>query len=307
MSALTAIDLFAGAGGFTTGARAAGVDVVWAANHWQDAVDIHAANHGDTEHSCQDVQQADWTQVPEMDIILASPACQGHSRARGKDRAHHDAARSTAWAVVSACEYHQPKAFVVENVPEYLDWNLYPAWAQAMEALGYTMAHHVLNAADFGVAQNRQRVFIVGTLDESAHHFHLDRKAHIGARTILDLDSGKWGKIETDKRAASTLARIARGREQYGDEFLIAYYGAEKGGRSFDRPLGTVTTRARHAIVRGDEMRMLTIAESRRAMGFPDDYVLPPTKTRALHMLGNAVCPPVAQAVVSEVAANLGA
>ena len=62
-----AIDLFAGAGGFSTGAHMAGVEVVWAANHWPAAVDVHAANHPETEHSCQDLHQADWTKVPAHD------------------------------------------------------------------------------------------------------------------------------------------------------------------------------------------------------------------------------------------------
>lgn len=54
----TAIDLFAGLGGWSTGARAAGVQVLWAANHWPEAVKWHAANHKDTDHICQDLHQA---------------------------------------------------------------------------------------------------------------------------------------------------------------------------------------------------------------------------------------------------------
>jgi len=80
---MDAIDLFAGLGGFSEGAEQAGVRVVWAANHWPAAVQVHANNHPETEHVCQDLQQADWTQVPKHDLLLASPACQGHSRARG--------------------------------------------------------------------------------------------------------------------------------------------------------------------------------------------------------------------------------
>ena len=104
---MDAIDLFAGAGGFTTGATAAGVRVVYAANHWRAAVDAHAANHPDVTHACQDLHQADWHKLPRHDLLLASPSCQGHSRARGKDKPRHDAARSTAWAVVSCAEVHR--------------------------------------------------------------------------------------------------------------------------------------------------------------------------------------------------------
>ena len=63
----TAIDLFAGLGGWSTGARDAGAQVLWAANHWPDAVEWHTANHPDTQHICQDLHQADWSQVPKHD------------------------------------------------------------------------------------------------------------------------------------------------------------------------------------------------------------------------------------------------
>lgn len=53
-----AIDFFAGLGGWSTGARAAGVDVLWAANHWPIGVEWHSANHPDTLHVCQDLHQA---------------------------------------------------------------------------------------------------------------------------------------------------------------------------------------------------------------------------------------------------------
>ena len=72
---MDAIDLFAGAGGFTTGATAAGVRVVYAANHWRAAVDAHAANHPDVTHACQDPHQADWHKLPRHDLLLASPSC----------------------------------------------------------------------------------------------------------------------------------------------------------------------------------------------------------------------------------------
>src|SRR5699024_2118387 len=82
---MKAIDLFAGAGGFSTGARMAGVDVVFAANHRPQAVEVHSSNHPATMHACQDLHQLDWSTVPPHDLLMASPACQGHSRARGKE------------------------------------------------------------------------------------------------------------------------------------------------------------------------------------------------------------------------------
>lgn len=298
---MRAIDLFAGAGGFSTGATMAGAQVVWAANHWPLAVEYHATNHPDAAHLCQDLHQADWANVPSHDLMLASPCCQGHSKARGKANGNpqHDASRSTAWAVVSAAEYHRPKAFVVENVPEFLDWALYPAWQGAMTALGYTLSPHIVDAADHGVPQNRVRMFIVGTRSTAPLVLTLPRRDHVPATSFIDFEAGNWSQINRPGRANATLERIANGRHCHGDRFLTAYYGNEKGGRSLRRPIGTITTRDRWAIVDGDRMRMLQVQECRAAMGFPAGYQLPKQHRSAVHLLGNAVCPPVARDYIS--------
>ena len=172
---MNAVDFFAGAGGFSTGAVQAGCKVLWAANHWQASVDIHKANHPGTTHACQDLEQADWREIPAHDLQLASPACQGHSPARGKEKAHHDALRSTAWAVVSAAEFHRPMVCVTENVKFFERWNLYPAWKMAMESLGYSVSPHIVDAANHGVPQHRERMFIVMTRSKSL--IVLDRKS----------------------------------------------------------------------------------------------------------------------------------
>lgn len=296
---MKAIDLFAGAGGFSTGATMAGCNVVWAANHWQAAVNIHAANHPDTEHACQDLHQADWTQVPAHDLLMASPACQGHSRARGKERPHHDAQRSTAWAVVSAAEFHRPAFVLVENVPEFEKWALYPAWCTAMGALGYALSPMVLDAADHGVAQHRRRLFVVGTRSKHPVALDLQRREHVGSAQIVDFSAGRWSAVDKPGRSLATLARIREARRHHGSRFLTAYYGNESGGRSLARPVGTITTRDRWAVIDGDRMRMLSVDECRKAMGFPQSYQLPERSKDAMHMLGNAVVPPVARDIIN--------
>lgn len=292
---MRAIDLFAGLGGFSEGAEQAGCRVVWAGNHWRAAVDVHAANHPDTVHACQDLHQADWTQVPAHDLLLASPACQGHSRARGKDRPHHDATRSTAWAVVSALECHRTPFALVENVPEFTRWSLFPAWCQALQALGYSIAPHLVDAADHGVPQNRERVLIVLARSKHPLQLRMPARPHVPATNIIDFAAGRWSPIERPGRSPATLARITNGRRQHGDRFLTAYYGNEKGGRSLQRPIGTITTRDRWAVIDGDRMRMLSVDEARLAMGFRASYRLPERARDAMHMLGNAVPPPVAR------------
>lgn len=296
---MKAIDLFAGAGGFSTGAVQAGCEVLWAANHWPAAVEIHKANHPEAQHICQDLHQADWTRVPAHDLLLGSPSCTGHSRSRGKDQPHHDAARSTAWAVVSAAECHRPPAVLVENVPEFRQWVLFPAWSAAMAALGYTASPHVVDAADYGTPQNRVRLFIVFTKSKAPLVLPLEKQPHLPARDVLDFEAGRWSLIDRPGRSAKTLARVKAGRAVFGDRFLVAYYGNTQGGRSLDRPIGTLTTHDRYALIDGNRMRMVNKREATAFMGFPDDYILPPDHKSALHMLGNAVCPPMARTLIT--------
>ena len=300
---MRAIDLFAGLGGFTEGARLAGVRVVWAANHWRAAVDAHAANHPEVVHACQDLHQAAWADVPAHDVLLASPSCTGHTRARGRDLPHHDAARSTAWAVVSCAEVHRPDVVVVENVVELRDWVLYPAWKMALGALGYSVAEHVVDAADHGVAQNRVRLFVVAARSLAPLRLRLPKRDPVGFASCLDADDlHDWRPVDSPGRARNTLRRVAAGREDHGSRFLVPYYGSARGGRSLSRPLGTVTTRDRYALVDGDRMRMLSVREYKRAMGFREDYRVPERPRRlGVHLLGNAVCPPVVEAILGEV------
>lgn len=290
---MKAIDLFAGVGGNTEGARMAGIEVVWAANHWQEAVDTHELNHPGTEHKCQDLHQANWSMVPAHDLLMASPACTGHTPARGKDRPHHDAARSTAWAVISALEYHRPYAAMIENVPHFAQWALFPAWCSAAHALNYAVSIHTMDAADHEVPQNRVRLIIV--LTRSAHPLELkfEPKPPVPATSFIQFHAGRWSAVTKPGRAVATLDRVANGRRRFGDRFVMPYYtkGSGTTGRSLDRPIGTITTRDRWAIVDGDRMRMLLPEESKAAMSFGPDYKLPSDPKLATHMLGNATCP----------------
>ncbi len=149
---MTAIDLFAGLGGFTQGALQAGVRVVFAANHSPTAVEYHRRNHPEVTHACQDLQQFPFEQLPKHDILLGSPCCQGHSRGRWRDRSY-DASRSTAWAIVSALEVARPGLAIVENVPEIRRWELFDVWLSAIRRLGYSVAAHNYDAAVMRMVQ----------------------------------------------------------------------------------------------------------------------------------------------------------
>lgn len=296
---MTAVDLFAGLGGFTQGAESAGCSVVWAANHWPIAVEYHRRNHPGTAHACQDLRQFDFRLVPDHDLALCSPCCQGHSRAARK-RPSHDASRATAWAVVSLLEAKRPRFALVENVEEFQRWALFPAWSLAAESLGYSIAPHLLDAADAGVPQHRRRLFLVLSRSRAPLRLSLQATEHRPVSEVIRWDAYPWSLVAHPGRSRKTLDRVAAGRREHGDCFVMPYYGSGSGqrGRSIHRPLGTVTTRARWAVVRGDQMRMLQPEELREAMSFPDTYSLPANKALATHLLGNAVCPLQAKALV---------
>ena len=296
------VDLFAGLGGQSTGAVMAGHNVLWAANHWPVAVDFHSQNHPGTVHSCQDLQQADFSLVPKHDVLLASPCCQGHAKARGKNQKSHDSSRATAWAVIAAAEACLSPYLLVENVPEFLNWSLYPAWEDALNRLGYSVSPHILDAADHGVAQHRVRMFLVCSRTENPIKLEIEKSDHISARGVIDLSAGNWSKVNKKGRSKKTLARIAKGRTDLNtDTFLIPYYGSGSGltGRSLDRPIGTITTKARWAVINGDKMRMLTVDESRQFMSFPAETILPTQTALATHLLGNAVAPELEKRILT--------
>jgi DNA (cytosine-5)-methyltransferase 1 len=292
---------FAGAGGFSEAAEMSGINVAWAGNHWKEAVAVHEVNHPNTAHICQDLHQANWMQVPEHDIMLASPSCTGHTMARGKERSGHDNARSTAWAPVSCAEYHRPKAFVIENVAEMASkWVLFPAWKFAMEQLGYSLSMHMLDAADYGVPQHRTRLIIVGVQGKHPLPLRLEKREHIPAASFVNFDAGIWTPVHHPRRAPATLARAEAGRRQFGERFIMPFYGSGSGktGRCLSRPIGTITTRDRWAVVDGDRMRMLMVEEAQAAMSFRRDYRLPCNKKLAMHMLGNAIPPKLGSTVL---------
>jgi DNA (cytosine-5)-methyltransferase 1 len=303
MKQLRVVDLFAGAGGMSTGAKMAGAKVVWAANHWPEAVAIHSANHPEAHHICQDLHQADWRKVPRHDLILASPECRGHTNARGAERKAHDTSRSTAYAILGCVDHHRPPFLLVENVPEFTRWDGYRGWKLSLEDFGYSLTENVLNAADYGVPQSRERLFILGRHRGTGLLLSHPGRKHVAAHTILDRQSDKWTWVDRPGRSEKTLLQVEEGRKRHGKDFLIAYYGSERFGRSLDLPLGTITTRDRFALIRGNQMRMLTVSELKRAMAFPKDYILPPQHKLAVHMLGNAVCPPVIRETVQTIMA----
>jgi DNA (cytosine-5)-methyltransferase 1 len=293
-------DLFAGAGGASTGCEQAGCEVVYAANHWQVSVNTHQANHRNAVHVCQDLHLADWTRVPRYDWLWASPSCQGHAKARGKERPHHDKERATAWAVTDCLEATRPLGFTIENVPEMRKWELFDLWRATLERLGYRVTETVLCASSFGAPQERERLIIVGHKRKEIH-LRSPGIAAPPASSFINFADGRWNPVRKPGRAKNTITKVEATRKLLGDRFLLPFYGNTWTGRALNRPLGTVTCKDRYALVDGDRLRMLTVDEYRAAMTFPADYVLTGTREEKVRQLGNAVPPLMARGIMKQI------
>ena len=302
---MEAVDLFAGWGGLTLGSEQAGVPVVWAGNHWQTAVDTHALNHPGTVHACQDLRQTDWSTLPSFRLLLSAPACQGHSSAsQPKRRAYHDAMRATAFAVIDCADVTEPEAIIVENVPSFLRWRLYPWWREGLEKLGYQVDTRIVLASHMGVAQRRTRLFLIATRPGvTVRPFKVEQQEPaFGPLLHRSVPDACWRPVSS--ATVNVRDRIERGRARHGRRFLTQHV-TDHPGVSLDEPIRTITTASQHWNLVDDDMyRALSTRELARGMGFPESYLWDPSLPDSVVTkgLGNAVCPPVGKEVVGAVA-----
>jgi DNA (cytosine-5)-methyltransferase 1 len=243
----------------------------------------------------------------KIDLILASPECTNHSPAKG-NAPRCEQSRRTAFEVIRYAEVFKPRWIVIENVVNMRRWQRYDELLDGLHALEYSTHPMILNASDFGVPQDRRRLFILCTRDEISDV----RPSFKGrSRTVRDILDDRCDDRMTclchPKRAKATLERAERAISTIGTgkEFLLVYYGSDGAGgwQHLDRPLRTVTTLDRFALVRptrqGHMMRMLQVPELKKAMGMPTRFI-PGLGSRRdqIRAIGNAVCPPVMRSVV---------
>ena len=173
-SYVTVTDQFCGAGGSSSGATAAGAEVVMAINHWQRAVETHSANFPKTAHDCVDIQACDPRRYPSTDILISSPECTSHSLSSGRRKVQQadlwgntpdpSAVRSrmTMFGVCDFAEAHRYNAVIVENVPEARKWVMWDAWLHAMDLLGYNHKCVYFNSMfAHPTPQSRDRMYVV--------------------------------------------------------------------------------------------------------------------------------------------------
>lgn len=170
---MKAISLFSGAGGMDVGFEMAGIEVLWANEFNADAVNTYMANHPGTHIELADIREVKQTleqyKAKGIDLVFGGPPCQGFSVA---GKMNPDDERSTmVWEFFDVVEMLRPSFFVMENVKalgELARWRAVRDRIFSRAAnLGYTCFARVLNAADYGVPQKRERVFFIGVKNDS--------------------------------------------------------------------------------------------------------------------------------------------
>lgn len=274
---LKAADLFCGAGGTTEGAHRSGkAEVRLAVNHWRTAVQSHSANHPNTRHICAEIDMVDPRDFVNMKLnaVFASPECVYHSNAAG-GRPVDDQRRATAWCVPRWAETLRPDWLIIENVREFEDWGplgrdlrpmkskkgeIFQAWVNAIRALNYHVEWKVLNAADFGGATKRHRLFVMARRGRSTHNMPWPKATHTRENWTPAYSVIDWSlpcpSIFGRKRplAEKTLARIEAGLKKFVAPFVMQNGHTGSTGRAQyvldpNEPLRTVTTRNENGVV----------------------------------------------------------
>jgi DNA (cytosine-5)-methyltransferase 1 len=277
---LNAVDLFAGAGGWSHGWReATGVEPLVAVNHCAHAVHLHRLNHPATEHFLEDVWSVDpATAVAgrRVDWLHGSPDCTHFSRAKG-GKPREQKIRGLAWVLVDWARASRPRFLSIENVAEFETWGPLDAEGQpikaragetfrefvaALRGLGYAVDWRVLCAADFGAPTIRRRLFLVARRDGQPIRWPEPTHADPSKRDLFSAGLKPWRtaaecidwsipcpSIFGRKRplAPATCRRIAAGIVRFvlqGRPFLV---NLSHGGRveAIDDPMRTITAKPR--------------------------------------------------------------
>lgn len=334
---LTAVSLFAGAGGLDLGFEKAGFDVVWANEINSDAVSTYRDNISTHIHE-GDIQTVPSNAIPDCDVVIGGPPCQGFSVAGKMDP--NDPRSSLLWEFVRVVGDKKPLAFVMENVKAL---GVIDRWADVralllsrFETLGYDVSFRVLDASKFGVPQLRERVIFIGTRQGDAESlFPTPREKIISVREALQaippygepgnhslcraiivpakrpvmrpspyagmLFNGLGRPINLDKPAPTLPASMGGNKTP-----IIDQHSLETG-----EPQWVV---GYHAHLKGggepfasvpSRLRRLTVEECALIQSFPIGYRFAGKQSSRFHQIGNAVPPLLAFAIAEKLYSSL--
>ena len=301
------VSLFSGCGGSDAGVIAAGFEVVMANDILPYAKDVYLANHAATDYVLGDVAKV--KKFPAAELLVGCYPCQGFSQGGVRDPSKKINTLYLEFA--RALQVIRPKAFIVENVSGMVRKNfshLLEDQFKVFSEVGYRVKAQVLNAADFGVAQERKRIFIVGVRDDFDIEYAFPLPTH---------GEGKSAKHATIRNAISDLPEWPVG-EFYARDFHWYYLSRDR-RRDWEQPSKTIVANPRHMPLHpmspalkklehnvwqfetDSPARRFSYREAARLQGFARNFIFPDTERSSLDMrykvAGNAVPPPLFEAV----------
>ncbi|MCX4269437.1 MAG: DNA cytosine methyltransferase [Lachnospiraceae bacterium] len=311
LSGYTFIDLFAGLGGFRISLESLGAKCIYS-NDWNISVQkVYAENFGETPEG--DITQVDEHTIPDHDILCAGFPCQAFSIS-GKQRGFEDSRGTLFFDVARIVKAKKPKVVFMENVKNFAthdNGKTLEVIKGTMEELGYTFYQEVLNAADYGIPQNRERIYMVCfrndlrvnsftypkpfKLTRHVEDFLLDDEELLKELTIERPDTYYNGVKDNQYRNKSIrLGMVNKGRQ--GERIYsakgIAITLSANGGGIFAKTGGY--------LING-KTRKLHPRECARIMGYPDSYKISQNTNQAYTQLGNSVVIDVLQFIAIEI------
>lgn len=312
-----AIDLFAGIGGIGLGFSQAfkeKIDFVFANEINEFACDTYEVNFGENPYG--DITKINPDEIPEFDILLAGFPCQAFSIA-GEKRGFNDTRGTLFFNIATILKKKEPDAFLLENV-KHLKHHDKGRTFQVIkdvltEDLGYHIHVKVLNAKDFGVPQNRERIFIIGFKENLQFEFPTPLKNNVKISDILEdeVDEKYYLSHEYLEGLKKHRARHEAKGNGFGYEVIPRDGIANAlvcGGMGRERNLVRDEVLPNAWKEQGDDIQMrneeglrkMTPREWARLQGFPDSFKFPVSMTQSYKQLGNSVAVPVIKAIAEK-------
>ena len=296
----TFIDLFAGIGGIRIPFDELGGECVFSSEFDKFAQQTYMANFGEIPFG--DITEINEGDIPKHDLLLAGFPCQAFSNA-GLKKGFNDTRGTLFFDIARILEHHKPKAFLLENVKglkSHENGNTFETIVKVLCQIGYqTLETRVLNAKDFGLPQNRERIFIVGFWEN--RNFTFPELPKIPTKLGSILQKRVRDKYTISDKLWDSHQRRKKENQSKGTGFGYSLFNRES---PFTRTLSSRYYKDGSEILieqKNKNPRMLTPLEAKRLQGFPDDFVIPVSDNQSYRQFGNAVPVPVVRAIAKKI------
>lgn len=297
------VSLFSGAGGLDLGFVMAGHQIVWANDLYEDAVETYRKNIGN-HIVCKDISQIPSEDIPICDIVIGGFPCQGFSVANTK-RHIGDERNELYKQLIRVIDAKKPKFFLAENVKGLTNLGkgeVFKMILQDFTDLGYVVRYQILNAADYGVPQTRQRVIITGVRNDIDWEYVYPQPTH-----SKDGKDGlpKWVSVSEalenipDPDSANDLPNHTYSKYKLNINGYIGHRLLDP-----EKPAPTVTARgdSKGGVVihpHPNGKRRMSCRELAKVQSFPLDYEFCGNNSSVYRQIGNAVPPLLGYAVAN--------